>query len=119
LEKLGDSSVKHLRLWDTFNSQAALQSLATLTTRDVWLDATSNLPVQIAYGCWANTYKDVTVPVVISYSSYQTVGGYSYPSSIALSVNGTPSITATIQTIKFNTGLSDSNFPIQPQGGAQ
>ena len=60
-----------------------------------------SLPVQIAFGSWANTYVNATVPIIISYSNDQTVGGYAYPLSIAISVNGTPLITATIQNIKF------------------
>jgi hypothetical protein len=118
-ETLNGVSVQHLRLWNTLNSQPDIQNLSSLTTRDIWLDGASSLPVQIAYGCWANTYANVTIPVVNSYSGYQTVGGYAHPSSIAILVNGTPSISATIQSIKFNTGLSDSNFPTQPQEAAQ
>lgn len=116
---LNGVSVQHLRLWNTFNSQPFLQSLAPLTTRDIWLDSTSSLPTQVAYECRATTNVNVTIPVSVSYSSYQTVGGSAYPSSITISVNGTPSITATIQNIKFNTGVTDSNFPIEQQGGAQ
>lgn len=118
-ETLNGASVQHLRLWDTFNSETSLQNLAPLTTRDIWLDAISNLPVQISYGSWANTYANATIPTLISYSNYQTAGGYAYPSSVATSIAGTPAIIASIQSVRFNSGLTDSNFPVQTQGAAQ
>ena len=53
------------------------------------------------------------VAVDVFYSNYQNSSGILYPSNIRKSLNGTPWATITIQSIAFNTGLTDSDFPVQ------
>ena len=113
LESSNGASLHHIRTWDSYASQPGLQSLSNLSTRDIWIDANSGLPQRISYvshpaqGAVAGTVIDVFL------SNYQSWSGVLYPSSIQKSLNGTPWASVTIQTVAFNTGLTDSSFPIQ------
>lgn len=113
LESSNGVSLHHIRTWDSYASQPGLQSLSNLSTRDIWIDANSALPQRISYvshpaqGAVAGTAVDVF------YSNYQNWSGVLYPSSIQKSLNGTPWASITIQSVSFNTGLTDSSFPIQ------
>jgi hypothetical protein len=113
LESSNGVSLHHIRTWDSYATQPGLQSLSSLSTRDIWIDANSSLPQRISYvsrparGAVAGTTVDVFL------SNYQNSSGVLYPSSIQKSLNGTPWASISIQSVSFNTGLSDSSFPIQ------
>jgi len=113
IETLGTAQAHHVRLWNTFSSNPKLRFLAEFTARDVWLDAVSGLPVKVSYHERTGGGAYSRVPVVVTYSDYRNVGGVLYPFSIEKSVNGTPWAKITITQVSFNTGLTDSDFPIQ------
>jgi hypothetical protein len=48
----------------------------------------------------------------IFFTDYQSTGGVLYPRTIRKSWNGTPWMTITVQTVSYNTGLTDANFPV-------
>ena len=48
LETSGASSLHHIQFWNSFASNAALQSLAPLSIRDVWIDAATGLPQKLS-----------------------------------------------------------------------
>jgi hypothetical protein len=113
LETLNGASAHHIQLWNSFTSTPKLQGLANFSVRDIWIDAGSSLPTKISY-----THRDARgaspgISMEASYSNYQSVSGVLYPYSIQASFNGTPRATITIQNVALNTGLTDSNFPIQ------
>jgi outer membrane lipoprotein-sorting protein len=112
LETLNGVSVHHIQFWNSFASTPQLSVLAGFSRRDIWVDATSGLPLRISYidhpaqGAVAATSVDVT------FSNYTTFGGVLYPTTIQKSLNGTPWATITITSVVFNTGLTDANFPV-------
>ncbi|MGB8786038.1 MAG: hypothetical protein WA755_16710 [Candidatus Acidiferrales bacterium] len=113
LESLNGDAVEHLRVSNTYTSQASLQQLASYTTKDIWINVSTFLPERISFlrfetgGTAAHG-----VPIDVSLSNYQNIGGVLYPSTIQESLDGTPWRTIQINTAAFNTGLSSSNFPI-------
>ncbi len=113
LESLNGVSLQHIRTWDSFTSQPAMQSLAGFSTRDFWIDANSGLLQRISYTQRPGSGAIVGVPVDVFFSNYQASSGVLYPYTIQKSLNGTPWATVTIQTVSFNNGLTDSNFPVQ------
>jgi hypothetical protein len=113
LEQVGGSQCQHIRTWNTFASQPGLQTLAPFTIRDIWIDATTNLPVQLAYSTRDGTGAVPSNAVVIAYSDYRQEGGTNYPFQISKTVNGVPWMSITISSVSFNTGLTDSSFPVQ------
>ena len=113
LESSNGLSLHHIHAWDSFASQPTLQSLADFSLRDIWIDASSGLPQRISYVRRPAHGAVAGVAVDVFYSSYQHSSGLLYPSTIQESLNGTPWATITIQNVAFNTGLTDSDFPVQ------
>jgi hypothetical protein len=113
LETVGEQSLQHLRIQNTFASQPILQQFAALATFDVWLDATTALPLRISFVRRNASGAAPRIPVDAYFASYQTTSGIAYPSQIKISFNGTPWTTIAINNVSFNTGLTDSNFSVQ------
>jgi hypothetical protein len=116
LETLNGQSTGHIRAIDTYASQPNLQSLADYSARDIWFNATSGLPARISFVRRDAGGASPGIAVDIFFSNYQNFQGVLYPMNIQESLNGTPWATITIQTVRFNTGLSDASFPIQQAG---
>jgi hypothetical protein len=114
LEASNGQSLQHVRTWDSFASQPGLQTLSSFTTRDIWIDATTALVQRISYSS-RPAQGPVGVSVDVFFSNYQSASGVSYPYTIQKSLNGTPWATITIQSVSFNTGLTDASFSIQAQ----
>jgi len=113
LETLDGTAVNHLKFWNTFASIPDLQSLSDSSTRDIWLDASSALPQRISFTRPSSDGSGSGISVDVWFSDYRTVNGILYPYSIRVSLNGTPWATISIQNVTFNSGLSDSSFPVQ------
>ena len=112
LETVNGASAQHVQVWNSFNSAAYMQFLSSFTVLDIWLDATSQLPIQVSYISRAGGGATPKIPITVSYSNYQNSGGVLYPHQIQQTVNGTLWATVTIQSVAFNTGLSDASFPV-------
>jgi len=111
-EALGSSVVNHIRVQNTFASEPLWQSLSEFTATDIWLDASTGLPAKISLIRRDGGGSAPRVPISISYSDYQTVSGVRYPFTIQEFITGTLWATTTIQSVSFNTGLTDANFPV-------
>lgn len=109
-ETLNGATVQHIKIWDSFSSKPRMQNLAPFSTRDVWLDATSSLPVKIAFIRQPGEGAVHSIRMEIFFSNYTNVNGVQYPFQINKSFNGTPWQTITIQSVLFNTGLTSSQF---------
>ncbi len=113
LETLGQQSLQHLRIQNTFASQPNFQQFAGFATFDVWLDANTGLPERISFIRRNGSGATPRIPLEAYFSAYQITSGVAYPTQINLSLNGTPWTTITINSVAFNTGLTDSNFSVQ------
>lgn len=113
LEMLDVASAHHVQMWNSFASTPKLQRLASFSLRDIWIDAKSGLPIKISYTRRDAGGASPGIAMEASYSDYRNIGGVFYPFSIQESFNGTPWATITIQSVTLNTGLTDSNFPVQ------
>jgi len=112
-EILNGSSVYHLRFFNTYASNQGLQPLSDFTTRDLWVDAVTGLPQKLGY--LRRDGGGAAVPQIrmeIFYSDWRTANGVAYPYRIEKSWNGTPWTTISIQNVVFQTGLTDSDFPV-------
>jgi hypothetical protein len=105
-------TLQHIQAWNTFNSNPALRFLSEFTVVDIWLDEVSGLPRQISFIRRRGGGSAPRIPVTISYSNYRNAGGVLYPYLIEESVNGTVWATITIESVVFNSGLSDANFTV-------
>jgi len=113
LETVGQQSLQHIRIQNTFASQPNFQQFASLATFDVWLDANTSLPQRISFVRRNGGGSAPRIPIDAYFSNYKTTAGAAYPSQINISLNGTPWATITITSVAFNTGLTDSSFSIQ------
>lgn len=111
-ETLDSSPANHIRAQNTFQSATQMQFLADFTATDIWLDATSGLPLRVSFVRRYGGGDSPRIPITISFSNYQVVSGVKYPFTIQESINGTLWATTTIQTAVFNTALTDANFPV-------
>ena len=112
-DTVNGAAANHVRIANTFaTSLTYLQPISTFTTRDVWFDQASGLPLKIIFTqqvTFGTSYKTV---VELDLSNYQQSGGFTYPSVIQKSVNGTPWLAISIRSAAFNTGLSTSQFQV-------
>jgi hypothetical protein len=109
---LAGRAVNHIRVSQSF-SNAKLQHLATLSQRDIWLDATSGLPAAASWIRKSARGAQYGIPVEIMFSDYRSVGAVLYPFHMNIFFNGTLWAAVAVQQVTFNTGLTDSNFPVQ------
>jgi len=112
-ETLDGLAVHHIRFWSAFSSSPKLQYLAEFSVKDLWVNASSGLPYRLQYNRRAARGSAPRIPIGVTFSDYRRVGSVVYPFLIQKSLNGTPWTTITIQNVSFNTGLSDTDFPIQ------
>lgn len=115
-ETLGGASVQHVRVWNTFQSNPSWQLLANFTMTDIWFDSLTGLPRRISFVHREGSGSVPGILVTVDYLSFQKISGVLYPGQIQQSVNGTPWLTASIQSVALNTGLTDANFPIAGGG---
>ena len=84
--------------------------LAQLGLSDLYIDATSNLPVAIVFNIHPDNDALTNIPVEIDFSAYQTVNGIPVPFRIQKLLNGTLFLDFTVQNAAVNSGLTDSAF---------
>jgi hypothetical protein len=112
LETQNGIAVHHIQFWNSFTSNPPLVSLTNFSQRDIWIDATSNLPVQISYSDHIAQGAAAATAVDVTFANFTNFGSVLYPTTIQKSMNGTPWATITITNVSFNTGLTDANFPV-------
>ncbi len=112
-EPLDGTLAYHVRLWNTLASNAEFQNLAAFSVKDVWLDAATGLPRRLACERRDAGGAAERARLAVSYADYRNIGGVLYAFRIEKSLNGTPWQTIAIQSVAFNTGLTDADFPVQ------
>jgi len=115
-EAVGSSTANHIVLQNSFNSTPTYQFLSPFTVADVWIDSASGLPVKIGMIRRDGGGSAPKIPISVVYSNYQTVSGVRYPFTIQEYVTETLWATTTIQSVTFNSGLTDSNFQVATGG---
>jgi hypothetical protein len=110
-ESLNGNMANHIRICPSTPDQN-FSDIISMGTKDVWVDAASGLPVQIAYQV-IDSEGVPAIPVTVSYSNYQLLNGTKYPFQIQESRNGTPYMAVSITSIVFDVGLTDQDFVLQ------
>lgn len=111
-ETLNGQTVQHVQFWNSFASKSHLQILVPFSTNDIWISSVSGLPMKISYSRRSGGQGVPSFPVEVSFSKYTSVNGVLYPFQINKSYNGTPWQTISIQSVAFNAGLTNAQFPI-------
>jgi hypothetical protein len=109
-ENRAGAAVQHL--------QFALQSPSTdptglfqrLSVEEVYLDASTLLPVALAFTTHPDNDAGVNIPVEIDFSNYRQVNGVQIPFHVQKFFNGTLFLDVTVQSAVLNSGIPPSDF---------
>jgi hypothetical protein len=90
-EQYQGGSVEHIQVYRTASglSRDRLRILARLSTVNYYLDSQTALPVAIAFNTHADSDLSVDIPIVIVFSSYQSINGVQVPFQVVEALNGT------------------------------
>ena len=116
LEESGGAKLHHIRITNTFASNAKLKHLSEFSIRDLWLDAASGLPRRLSYERRAAGGAEPRIPMEVRYSDFRTVAGILYPFRIEKDFNGTPWATIKVSSVTFSTSLTDLVFAVRAEG---
>jgi len=128
LETKGGISVQHLRLFRVVGGQSASISatIQTLSAEDLYLDASSYLPLFLDFSLHPDNDFNRSIPVEIVFSGYQSSAavssgsGIKFPARIQKYFNGSLFLDLTIASAAVNSGLPASDFAVtDTTGGAQ
>lgn len=111
-ETRGQEAVQHLRFFLIISDASVDPSglYSRLTEEDIYLDASSLLPVALAFSTHPDNNALIDIPVEVDFSNYQTVSGAPVPFRIQKFRNGTLFLDITVQSADLNSGLTDSVF---------
>ena len=81
-----------------------------LSTEEVYLDASTFLPVAFSFNTHPDNDAGTNIPVEIDFSNYQQVNGVQIPFHVQKFLNGTLFLDVTIQSAVLNSGIPTSDF---------
>jgi hypothetical protein len=110
-ETRNGTTVQHIRVAQNISSTVDPTGLTVrLSTEDIFLDATSLLPVALAFNAHPDNNALANIPVEVDFSNYQLVNGVKIPFRIQQFFNGTLFLDITVQSAALNSGLTSTNF---------
>ena len=109
-ETRAGAAVQHLHF--AFQSASADPTglVQSLTGEEVYLDASSFLPVAIVFNAHPDSDASINIAVEIDFSSYQSVNGVQVPFRIQKLINNGLVLDLTINSAKINQGLTAADF---------
>ena len=122
LEQKNGLSVQHLRLFRVLGGQSAniTATIQSLSAEDIYLDASSYLPLFLHFNAHPDNDFGRSIPAEIVFSAYQKASGILVPGRIQKYFNGSLLLDLSISSATVNSGLSASNFAVtSTTGGAQ
>jgi hypothetical protein len=121
-ESKGGLAVIHLRLFRAVPSASGgvNATILTLSTEDLYLDATSFLPLFLDFNVHPDTDFSRRIAVEIAFSGYQKMSGIAVPARIQKFLNGSLLLDLSVGSAAINSGLPASEFAVTAStGGAQ
>jgi hypothetical protein len=109
IEQTEGQGLRHLKLFRSWQP-AKSGSPKEITDSEVWLDSRTGLPARIEFKDENTSSARASVQIRIEYSDYRTVDGVLYPFHIKQYLNGSLRANVHVQDVRFNTGLTDSDF---------
>lgn len=108
-ESLNGTAAYHLRIWRNI-ADPNFSGLSAFAVKDIWLNAASGLPLEVAFEMRDADGSAPSIPVALFFSDFRSVSGIMYPFLISKNVNGTPYMNIAISQVAFGTGLTDLDF---------
>jgi hypothetical protein len=107
-ETRGGVSVQHLHFVVQTPDPTGL--LQQLSAEDIYLDASSNLPVAVTFNAHPDNDAGTNIPVEVDFSNYQQVNGVQIPFHVQKFLNGTLFLDLSVQSAVLNSGIPQSAF---------
>lgn len=118
---LGGEVVQHLRCWRVLPSYSGspgdLALIQRFSTVDIYLDATSNLPVELYFDLHPDSNASMNIPVEIRYSDWRISSGVLVPYRIQRFFNGGLLDDISVSSATLNSGLSSLSFNVPATSG--
>lgn len=108
-------SVDHITMSQvsgTLNEDSAA-TLSTLSRADLYLDASSHLPVEFVFNTHPDADLSTDINVDVLFGEYQAVQGILVPFHIQRVIQGNLNLDLTVTSALVNTGIPDSDFAVQ------
>ncbi|HEY4838337.1 MAG TPA: hypothetical protein VIH72_07010 [Candidatus Acidoferrales bacterium] len=107
----GGQQAHGIRLQKTFSGlDDSSHTRAKLAQRDVFIDATTFLVVRTRDLSPTRSNLVPSVPHDVVFSNYRTLNGVLFPYSVSESLNSQQLVAIQFDTVKFNSGLGDTDF---------
>ncbi len=91
---------------------------ALVSPQDWYFDALGGLPIRVEHRLPDSSRPEIFFPVAEEFSDFRTASGLVVPFRILSYENGALVATATVTSVRFNNGISPSEFDA-PAGGVQ
>jgi hypothetical protein len=113
-ETLDGEAVQHFRYWRISSaSPADAAEIQDLSRTEIYLDATTYLPVRITFNDHPDRDARTSIPVEIRYSSYQPINGTQVPFEIQQYRNRALSLDLQVENAVLNTSIAASLFDLR------
>lgn len=80
---------------------------------DFYLDASSFLPVSLAFIAHLDNNSNVNIPITVEFSNYQPMSGLQLPVHVQQYLQGGLLLDSVVSGVTVNSGLPDADFNIQ------
>jgi hypothetical protein len=114
-ETVNGSTADHLQFSQVVSGQGQKMTteIQQLSAMEIYLDASSHLPIKVAFKTHPGDNLGLNIPVEIQFSGYQQLGGIQAPSRVQEFLQGTLTLDLTVKSIATNSGIPDSDFSTQ------
>lgn len=111
-ETRSGASVQHIRFTRLSSAADPTGILASLAAEDVYLDATTFLPMAVLFNTHPNDNAARNIAVEIDFSEYGPSAGAQTPQRIKELLNNSVFLDITVQSVTLNSGLAISQFAL-------
>jgi hypothetical protein len=109
-ETRAGAAVQHLHFAFQSPSPDPTGLFQSLSAEEVYLDASTFLPVALTFNAHPDIDAGTNISVEIDFSSYQSVNGVQVPFRVQKLLNGTLFLDVTVQSVQINSGLTSAAF---------
>ena len=108
-------TVQHLSVKQQFPGQKGNTAvlLQHLSQMDIYLDASTALPVSLVYNTHPDNDAGMDLPVEIDFSDYRAINGAQIPFHVQKFLNNSLLLDLQFESASLNTGLAASTFTVQ------
>lgn len=115
-ETLDGVAVQRIRFWRILPGETGsaedLAKFHGLSTADVYLDASSSLPVELDFNLHPDQTLSVDIPAQVQYSGYEKINGILLPTHVQKFINHALLLDLNVTGATANTALSPTDFGI-------